>query len=147
MELTKTIKIEKPEDDVVLAADKEARGWSPQTRSPTTAAATTSTEKSSNLFTKRKIIMMIMMVIIMIIMITIMVIMITMTEVIMMVRTPAVEPLFCLAAAHTPREPVNTRIKPPSSRMMTLNNNNTAHTPRMMSKVDLRIKTKNSNYL
>ena len=147
MELTKTIKIEKPEDDVVLAADKEARGWSPQTRSPTTAAATTSTEKSSNLFTKRKIIMMIMMVIIMIIMITIMVIMITMTEVIMMVRTPAVEPLFCLAAAHTPREPVNTRIKPPSSRMMTLIKNNTARTPRMMSKVDLRIKTKNSNYL
>ena len=57
MELTKTIKIEKPEDDVVLAADKEARGWSPQTRSPTTAAATTSTEKSSNLFMKRKMIM------------------------------------------------------------------------------------------
>ena len=121
MELKRTIRIEQnrlnpPEDDAMLAADKEAKGWSPQTRSPTTAAATTSTEKSSNLFMKRKIIMMMMLVIIMIMMI-IMITMITMTEVIMMVRTPAVEPLFCLAAAHTPREPVNTRIKPPSSRI------------------------------
>ena len=144
MELKRTIRIDQnrlnpPEDDAMLAADKEARGWSPQTRSPTTAAATTSTEKSSNLFMKRKIIMMMMLVIIMIMMI-IMITMITMTEVIMMVRTPAVEPLFCLAAAHTPREPVNTRIKPPSSRMMTLNNNNTAYTPRMMPKVYLGTK-------
>ena len=135
----RTIKIEQPEDDAMLAVDKEAKGWSPQTRSPTTAAATTSTEKKSILFTKRKLIRMMMMVIIMIMMI-IMITMITMTPVIMMVRTPAVEPLFCLAAAHTPREPVNTRIKPPSSRMMTLNNNNTAYTPRMMPKVYLRIK-------
>ena len=61
MELKRTIRIElnrlnPPEDDAMLAADKEARGWSPQTRSPTTAAATTSTEKKSILFTKRKLI-------------------------------------------------------------------------------------------
>ena len=52
MELKRTIRIEQnrlnpPEDDAMLAADKEARGWSPQTRSPTSAAATTSTEKKS----------------------------------------------------------------------------------------------------
>ena len=60
MELKRTIRIEQnrlnpPEDDAMLAADKEARGWSPQTRSPTTAAATTSTEKQSISFYEKEI--------------------------------------------------------------------------------------------